>query len=270
MLKYSISNFVILVFVTLTVSAVDAQPSENDMLSTTPWHEIDGGRVRVAIEPKWQDHKREGLIEVNLKPGWKTYWRNPGNSGMAPSFSFRSKVNYQIAYPVPQLYKDGDDWSIGYKNNVIFPFVISGDTSPTRLDGSLTIGICEKICIPLNVDFVFDENDGKEPSLSRAYLDIAKGKLPQNAGEDIFIKAEKKDNRLFITFFHPDRVKISALYLDGGDCEIGLAKQVSYQAKTSTFEAEVIYSKQNKTFAIHYTADAEPAPFSGVINIANP
>ena len=36
-------------------------------------------------------------VEIRLAPGWKTYWRYPGDSGMPPHFDFSQSSNVKSA-----------------------------------------------------------------------------------------------------------------------------------------------------------------------------
>src|SRR6185436_965035 len=43
-------------------------------------------------------------VEIRLAPGWKTYWRHPGDSGVPPRFDFTASRNVKsvtIRYPAP-------------------------------------------------------------------------------------------------------------------------------------------------------------------------
>src|SRR5437763_14969998 len=51
-----------------------------------------------------------GGIAVQLQPGWKTYWRTPGDSGVPPRFDFSSSDNLAAAtvlWPAPVTVDDG-------------------------------------------------------------------------------------------------------------------------------------------------------------------
>src|SRR6266542_1702588 len=66
-------------------------------------------------------------IEIRLDPGWKTYWRYPGDSGVPPRFGFTRSENVasvSVLWPAPQSFSDGSGRSIGYKDDVIFPLRI--------------------------------------------------------------------------------------------------------------------------------------------------
>src|SRR5436190_16526959 len=48
-----------------------------------------------------------GGIEIQLQPGWKTYWRTPGDSGVPPRFDFSKSVNVESVtplYPSPRKF----------------------------------------------------------------------------------------------------------------------------------------------------------------------
>ena len=66
-------------------------------------------------------------VEIRLAPGWKTYWRYPGDSGVPPHFDFAKSENVksvQLAWPAPERFADADGSFIGYRDNVLFPLSI--------------------------------------------------------------------------------------------------------------------------------------------------
>src|SRR4051794_21024645 len=92
-------------------------------------------------------------IEIRLSPGWKTYWRYPGDAGVPPRFDFSGSRNVKsvsVRYPAPQSLSDESGTSIGYKNHVTFPLVIVPQdvAQPVTLALKIDYAVCEKICIP--------------------------------------------------------------------------------------------------------------------------
>ena len=92
-------------------------------------------------------------IEIRLAPGWKTYWRYPGDSGVPPRFDFAGSENLKsatVAWPAPHRFVDESGSSIGYKQSVIFPLLIvpQDAAKPVRLHLTFDYAICEKQCIP--------------------------------------------------------------------------------------------------------------------------
>jgi DsbC/DsbD-like thiol-disulfide interchange protein len=92
-------------------------------------------------------------VEVRLAPGWKTYWRYPGDSGVPPRFDFAQSSNVQSAtlrWPSPHRFGDANGQSIGYEDSVIFPVeVVAKDPlRPVTLRLKLDYAVCEKLCVP--------------------------------------------------------------------------------------------------------------------------
>src|SRR5256885_17253989 len=51
-----------------------------------------------------------GGIAFQLQPGWHTYWRNPGDSGVPPRFDFSKSDNVEavtVLWPAPTKFDDG-------------------------------------------------------------------------------------------------------------------------------------------------------------------
>ena len=96
-----------------------------------------------------------GGLEIELDPGWKTYWRLPGDAGIPPQFDWSKSKNLksiEILWPAPQRFSDAGGETIGYKDRVVFPLRIVPENpdAPVELDLSLFFGVCQDICIPGN------------------------------------------------------------------------------------------------------------------------
>jgi DsbC/DsbD-like thiol-disulfide interchange protein len=92
-------------------------------------------------------------VEIKLAPGWKTYWRYPGDSGVPPRFDFSRSTNVKsvaVRYPAPHRFTDDSGTSIGYKTSVLFPVEVVpiDDTKPVLLSLKLEYAVCEKLCVP--------------------------------------------------------------------------------------------------------------------------
>jgi DsbC/DsbD-like thiol-disulfide interchange protein len=92
-------------------------------------------------------------VTLKLAPGWKTYWRYPGDSGVPPRFDFAQSENVKsvtIGWPAPHRFSDESGSSIGYKAEVIFPLRIvpQDPAKPVRLRLKLDYAVCEKLCVP--------------------------------------------------------------------------------------------------------------------------
>src|SRR3954462_2841965 len=96
-----------------------------------------------------------GGIAIQLEPGWKTYWRNPGDSGVRPRFDFSKSDNVEavtVLWPAPMKFDDGaGGFSLGYKKQVVLPLriVAKNNDRPLTLRAQISYAVCEKICIPV-------------------------------------------------------------------------------------------------------------------------
>src|ERR1700687_2743087 len=83
-----------------------------------------------------------GGIAFQLQPGWKTYWRTPGDSGVPPRFDFSKSDNVEavtILWPAPTKFDDGaGGHSLGYKNQIVLPLRIGAKNA--EKPGTLQIG----------------------------------------------------------------------------------------------------------------------------------
>lgn len=94
-------------------------------------------------------------IEIQLDEGYKTYWRNPGESGLRPRFDWLGSSNVQdiqVLWPAPVRFSDGAGSSIGYDRSVILPLIVTPKDPQRPVGLSLVIdyGVCKTLCIPAN------------------------------------------------------------------------------------------------------------------------
>ena len=93
-------------------------------------------------------------IEIRLDPGWKTYWRYPGDTGIPPTFDFSGSQNVKAAvvqWPAPEQFSDGaGGHSIGYVGDIILPLKVTPTNSarPSTLHLNLNYAVCGTLCVP--------------------------------------------------------------------------------------------------------------------------
>jgi len=119
---------------------------------------VEGDVVDVRLVATARDGEAPvAVVEMRLDPGWKSYWRTPGEGGLPPTFDFTisgNAVAAEIGYPAPHRYNDGYTVSNVYEGRVIFPIELAGMSlaAPIALDLSLGLGVCETICIPMTIE----------------------------------------------------------------------------------------------------------------------
>jgi DsbC/DsbD-like thiol-disulfide interchange protein len=164
---------------TLTTHAVAADASA--------WAQDQHSAVRlIASSGRSGAGRLRAGVEIRMKPGWKTYWRYPGDSGVPPRFDFSGSTNLASAivlWPAPHVFKDEAGQSIGYKDTAIFPVAVTPRTKgePVTLNVKVDYAICEKLCVPAEGKAVLtlDGNSGSQSGSNDAMLAAAEAQVPR-------------------------------------------------------------------------------------------
>ncbi|GAA3536672.1 protein-disulfide reductase DsbD family protein [Zobellella aerophila] len=92
------------------------------------------------------------LLEVALDDGWKSYWRSPGEGGIAPRIDWQGSenlaaVNWQ--WPTPERFMLLGVETQGYQDEVAFPLQLAPEdpSRPIHLNAILTLPSCTTICV---------------------------------------------------------------------------------------------------------------------------
>jgi DsbC/DsbD-like thiol-disulfide interchange protein len=121
-------------------------------------------------------------IEIRLDPGWKTYWRYPGDTGVPPTFDFSGSQNVKsttVQWPAPERFADGAGGSsIGYAGDVILPLEVSpvNDALTSTLRAKLNYAICGTLCVPAKATLELPLTGN---SADKAILDKAETAVPK-------------------------------------------------------------------------------------------
>jgi DsbC/DsbD-like thiol-disulfide interchange protein len=136
-------------------------------------------------------------IELRLDPGWKTYWRYPGDSGVPPMLDFAGSENVASAtalWPAPERFADGaGGHSIGYRGDVVLPVrVVPADASkPSSLHAKVNYAICGTLCVPAEaaLDLALTaKTDAEEPALAAAEARVPR-RVPIGIGANLAIRS---------------------------------------------------------------------------------
>lgn len=116
--------------------------------------------VTAQVLPGWvqADGTRMAAVHLSMEPGWKTYWRAPGDAGIPPRFDWSGSRNLEsvaVSWPTPEVFEDNGMRSIGYANELVIPvrMVLKEGNQPVDVQLTMDIGICSDICIPHRLTF---------------------------------------------------------------------------------------------------------------------
>ncbi|MCG7588067.1 protein-disulfide reductase DsbD domain-containing protein, partial [Photobacterium sp. OFAV2-7] len=113
-----------------------------------------------------QTNTVEALLEVRLDTGWKTYWRSPGEGGVAPSIDWNLSNNLENVdwhWPMPKRYEFLGVETLGYKEHIVFPMTLHVEDmgKPVFLSGKLTMSSCTNICVLTDYELTLDFTPSK-------------------------------------------------------------------------------------------------------------
>ena len=162
---------------------------------SSDWSVSETSKLRL-ISPYSQTDSKNLLIglEYEMEPGWKTYWKSPGDGGFAQSISWDNSTNVKninILWPTPIEFEILGLTSLGYQNNVIFPLEIEleDELQNTFLNLHVNFLICKDVCIPGDATLFLEIPSG-EKKLTDNYFNLEKALslLPEEDFNSSYIK----------------------------------------------------------------------------------
>ncbi|WP_286809372.1 protein-disulfide reductase DsbD family protein [Leclercia sp. UBA2479] len=172
----------------------------------------DHASVRLRAQPA-EAGETHLLLDVALEKGWKTYWRSPGEGGIAPSIAWQTPLPVQWYWPTPQRFDVAGIATQGYQGNVTFPLVVKGKM-PDTLAGVLTLSTCSDVCILTDYPFSLNLSGPTERQFTYDFTK-AMGTLPREDGLTSSLKAAWAPGKLTVTATRDTGWHAPALYLDG-------------------------------------------------------
>jgi DsbC/DsbD-like thiol-disulfide interchange protein len=205
---------------TVLVSSLAMEARAQD---SSPWQRDGHSAVRLLAGSR-SGAVLLGGIAFQLQPGWKTYWRNPGDSGVPPRFDFSKSDNIEavtVLWPAPMAFDDGaSGYSLGYKGQVVLPLRIVPKSAdrPVTLRADINYAVCEKLCVPVeaSAELPFASVASTEDSALSAALDTVP--KPANVGDPnpLTIRDVKRQGKSSVTVdvISPDGQPVS-LFVEG-------------------------------------------------------
>jgi thiol:disulfide interchange protein DsbD len=121
-----------------------------------------------AIHP---DQKFHMVLHLKLQPGWHTYWKNPGDSGLAPDLKWTLPRGFSVGetqFLAPERLQTGDLVDYGYSNHawylatVTAPHVL-GAHATSILSLKARWLVCKDVCIPESGEFSLSLPSATQP-----------------------------------------------------------------------------------------------------------
>ncbi|WP_447889656.1 protein-disulfide reductase DsbD family protein [Serratia fonticola] len=157
----------------------------------------DHAKVRLRADTSNGDETRV-LLAVELEKGWKTYWRSPGEGGIAPAITWQGNPPPATWFwPTPQRFDVAGISTQGYQQRVTLPIVLKG-AAPQQLAGTLTLSTCSNVCILTDYPFKLDLTTPADPKFNHDFAQ-AMGQVPIASGLVDSLRAGYRNGELQIS-----------------------------------------------------------------------
>jgi DsbC/DsbD-like thiol-disulfide interchange protein len=217
----------------------DATPAR---AGASQWVEAEGGRVRLVTKGAPEaDGRLRGALQIDLQPGWKTYWRDPGDAGVPPTLDVvgtNASVE-AIDFPAPVRHHDGDYSWAGYERPVALPVTFHVDAAETSgtIEASAFLGICETICVPVKADLVVAINGD---ATHDGDVDAAFAALPAPADAHFGVTPlETAGDTTVLKVTAPAGATVTDLFLAGSDGYVFATPERSERDGSTVFTVQV-------------------------------
>ena len=218
----------VLAFITLCLAG-----GGEAMAASSSWFETDQGRVRIISATDAVGDKDSLTLgfEFRLKPGWKIYWRSPGDAGFPPEPDWKGSENFSsatISWPAPLRFSVLGLETLGYHDAVVLPVHVklahAGEAA--RLLTKLRYLTCDDICIPYDADLSLAIPAGAAvasaeageiarfaaavPKPDGAALSISEASLGEDKVLHVAARADEPFDRPDLYVEGPERISFSA------------------------------------------------------------
>jgi thiol:disulfide interchange protein len=86
-------------------------------------------------------------LRLRLADGWHTYWKNPGDAGVAPELTIEGAKQSPIDWPTPRRVAEGPVMTYAYTGEVLLPVTVTAsEKGPIKAHAQWLV--CKDICVP--------------------------------------------------------------------------------------------------------------------------
>ncbi len=145
--------------------------------ASSPWVDHEQTRLRLlsAADSAGDSQAISLGLHFRMEPGWKVYWRSPGDAGYPPRVDWSGSSNLADAaleWPVPHRFSLFGLETFGYDEEVVFPIV----ARPLRAGEAIALRAkveyltCNEICIPRDAVLTLDLPAGPGEASNDTFL----------------------------------------------------------------------------------------------------
>jgi len=145
--------------------------------AASPWNETDQTRLRLVASTETIGGTKDVKLglQFELQPGWKVYWRSPGDAGFPPNVDWtgsRNLASAAVQWPAPERFSVLGLQTLGYKKQVVLPVSAKAVTSSQGVDLKARVRYltCNDICIPYEAKLSLKLPPGTADPSAHAHL----------------------------------------------------------------------------------------------------
>jgi len=164
----------------------------------SPWIAADHMKARL-IAAREEGGALDLAVQVQMDPGWHSYWRSPGEAGLPTRFDWRGSQNLtdlQVYWPLPKKFDEAGLVTFGYSGNVVFPvsFVKTYPDESAQAVLVLNAMACKEICVPQRMVLTLDLPAQGVGSGNKSLIDFARNMVPETVnGQNLAILDVEQD-----------------------------------------------------------------------------
>jgi DsbC/DsbD-like thiol-disulfide interchange protein len=161
-------------------------------------------------------------LRVRMAPGWHTYWKNPGDSGLPVRIAWDLPPGFTaepIEWPAPDRFAESDLMTYGYHDEVVFPVRISSPVAiladSVRISGTVDWLECKDVCVAGTSPVALALGVSTKPSSAgpdAGAMTAARSRVPTPA-QGWTMTAEAGPRAIALLFHPPKDLSVRAAYL---------------------------------------------------------
>ena len=133
------------------------------LAATSEWWQTEQGGVRLISASAAAGNAREVQfgLHFRMEPGWKIYWRSPGDAGFPPRPEWADSENLadaRLLWPAPHRFSILGLQTMGYKDEVVLPVMATPfePGKPIHIRARVPYLTCAEICVPYEAKLALD------------------------------------------------------------------------------------------------------------------
>ncbi|EAU41208.1 hypothetical protein FP2506_13114 [Fulvimarina pelagi HTCC2506] len=158
-MKRSVATFTRIAAIATSITVVGTHSSAvSAERSSSPVARTEFATLTLLAETPTAHGLVRGALKIELEPGWKTYWLDPGPSGIPPQIDFSRTEGVgesAILAPLPERFGEDLARANGYKSDLSLPFLLTpgeNETISGAIFANVFLGVCESICVPVQAE----------------------------------------------------------------------------------------------------------------------